>query len=276
MLARVRTWHCDWRRRSSRKRRDRTHRSVVDASRLLNVGYGNIQVMNGHKGDALDSGRAQGRAEGEATAPTGAPLSRTRRRVLRTRAAIEDAFVALVLDRGLDRVSVEDVAERADVAKATFYAHYDNKEAVLAAVFARLTAELVEQFAYREGPWTEVRRGAVAAMFAHAHDMADLYRVCLAETHVRARYTQMFCDYAERNIRDRLAAVGRQPRIPVPVLARAFAGAHVAILEAWLDGVITGTPQEVAAMELDTVVGGLAWAHGLSLDEVGLAAPHDS
>ena len=178
--------------------------------------------------------------------------------------------MALVLERGIEAVSVEDVAERADVAKATFYAHYHNKEAVIAAVFARLTADLADRLANRDGPWSRLRRGAITAAFEHALEMADLYRVCLADPHVRADYTLRLCEGAERDIRARLAALGQQPRVPVPVLATAFAGAHVAILEAWLTGTISGTAEEIAVMELEALVGGLAWAQGLSPEEIGL------
>src|SRR4051794_15618519 len=104
--------------------------------------------------------------------------SRTQRRVERTRTLIEDAFVALAAERGVDKVGVEDIAAHADIAKATFYAHYANKEALQAAVFARLAEELASRIAYRDGPWTQVRRSAVTASFEHVHDMRDLYRAC--------------------------------------------------------------------------------------------------
>lgn len=223
--------------------------------------------MDEHTAGAAGEDRGSAGTAGERSPGAG---SRTHRRVLRTRAGIEDAFVALVLERGIDAVSVEDVAERADVAKATFYAHYHNKEAVLAAVFARLTADLADRLAYRDGPWSRLRRGALTAAFEHAREMADLYRVCLTDPHVRADYTRRLREGAERDIRARLAALGQQPRVPVPVLATAFAGAHVSILEAWLSGTISGTAAQVAAMELDALVGGLAWAQGLSAEEVGL------
>ena len=75
--------------------------------------------------------------------PPSRPGSRVQRRVARTKAAIEDAFVQLVLERGYDRVTVEDITDRADLARATFYAHYPNKEAVQYSVFNRLTEDLV-------------------------------------------------------------------------------------------------------------------------------------
>ena len=55
--------------------------------------------------------------------PPSRPGSRTQRRVARTKAAIEDAFVQLVLEQGYERVAVEDITDRADLARATFYAH---------------------------------------------------------------------------------------------------------------------------------------------------------
>jgi AcrR family transcriptional regulator len=198
-------------------------------------------------------------------------LSRTQRRVFQTRAAIENAFVALVLAHGYDKVTVEDIVARADLAKATFYAHYENKEALMSAVFSRLIDEEAERIAYREGPWTEVRSGAIQAAYEHAGDMRDLYRVCLRDPRARSSYLDTFTRYAEQNFVDRLKAIGRQPKLPVRMMARAFAGAHVAILESWLDGEIPGTAQEVATMELDLLIAGMAWAHNISPLELGYA-----
>ena len=84
--------------------------------------------------------------------PPSRPGSRVQRRVARTKAAIEDAFVQLVLERGYDRVTVEDITDRADLARATFYAHYPNKEAVQYSVFNRLTEDLVQRIADQGGP----------------------------------------------------------------------------------------------------------------------------
>ena len=92
--------------------------------------------------------------------PPSRPGSRVQRRVARTKAAIEDAFVQLVLERGYERVAVEDITDRADLARATFYAHYPNKEAGLFSVFNRLTEDLMQRIAYQGGPWNVVRRDA--------------------------------------------------------------------------------------------------------------------
>jgi len=201
--------------------------------------------------------------------PPSRPGSRVERRVARTKAALEDAFVQLVLERGYERVAVEDISDRADLARATFYAHYPNKEAVLFSVFNRLIEDLGQRIAYRGGPWDEVRRDAMQAMYKHAAEMPDLYRACMSDARTRQAYLSILTRGAEQNFRARLKAFNRQPRVPVPVMARAFAGAHVAILEAWLAGELEGDVEQLASMALDLLVAGSAWANGFGLDELG-------
>jgi AcrR family transcriptional regulator len=191
------------------------------------------------------------------------------RRVARTKAAIEDALVQLILEHGYDRVAVEDITDRADLARATFYAHYPNKEAVLLSVFNRLAEDLMQRIAYQGGPWNEVRRDAIQSVYKHAAQMSDLYRACLSDARTRQAYLSILTQYAEQNFRDRLKALNRQPRVPVPVMARGFAGAHLAVLEAWLAGELQGDIEELARMTLDLLVAGTAWAHGFRLDELG-------
>jgi AcrR family transcriptional regulator len=192
--------------------------------------------------------------------------------VARTKAAIEDAFVQLVLERGYERVAVEDICDRADLARATFYAHYPNKEAVLLSVSGRLTEDLMRRIAYQGGPWNVVRRDAIRTAYRHAAENPDLYRACMSDARTRQAYLAILTRYAEQNFRDRLEALGRQPRIPVPVMARAFVGAHLAILEAWLAGELDGDIEQLASMTLDLLIAGHAWAHGLRPDELGYPA----
>jgi len=204
--------------------------------------------------------------------PPSRPGSRVQRRVARTKAAIEDAFVQLVLERGYDRVAVEDITDRADLARATFYAHYPNKEAVQFSVFKRLTEDLVQRIADQGGASNVVHRDAISAAYKQAAEMPDLYRACLSDARTRQAHLATLSRYAEQNFGDRLTALDKQPRVPVPVMARAFVGAHVAVLEAWLAGELDGDVEELAGMTLDLLIYGVAWAHGIRLDELGYSA----
>ena len=49
------------------------------------------------------------------------------RRTERSRSALMSAFIAILLSDGYDAVTVERVAERANVGRSTFYMHFKSK-----------------------------------------------------------------------------------------------------------------------------------------------------
>jgi AcrR family transcriptional regulator len=52
-------------------------------------------------------------------------------RVKRTRNLLERAFMELIQEKGFQAVTVQDITERAGVNRATFYAHFEDKYALL-------------------------------------------------------------------------------------------------------------------------------------------------
>lgn len=52
-------------------------------------------------------------------------------RVTRTRGLLENAFMEVVAEKGFQSVSVQDITDRAGVNRATFYAHFPDKYALL-------------------------------------------------------------------------------------------------------------------------------------------------
>ena len=52
-------------------------------------------------------------------------------RVKRTRQLLEQAFMDVLREKGFQTITVQDITERAGVNRATFYAHFDDKYALL-------------------------------------------------------------------------------------------------------------------------------------------------
>ncbi|MFK7803411.1 MAG: TetR/AcrR family transcriptional regulator [Anaerolineae bacterium] len=50
------------------------------------------------------------------------------RRVQRTRALLNSALMILVREKGYDNVTIEDITERANLGRTTFYLHYQSKD----------------------------------------------------------------------------------------------------------------------------------------------------
>jgi AcrR family transcriptional regulator len=95
------------------------------------------------------------------------------RRVRRTHRALREAFVELVVERGWDGFSVQDLCNRADVGRSTFYLHYADKEEVLNGAFADLGKELRAQLA----PAGSSRPlGFSRGLLDHAHAHLRIYR----------------------------------------------------------------------------------------------------
>ena len=67
------------------------------------------------------------------------------RRVQRTKRLLREALLALIREKRFEALSVQDVIDRADVGRATLYAHFDNKEDLLVSGFYGLRASLKER-----------------------------------------------------------------------------------------------------------------------------------
>ncbi|MDG9722656.1 MULTISPECIES: TetR/AcrR family transcriptional regulator [unclassified Streptomyces] len=189
------------------------------------------------------------------------------RRTRRSRRSLGAALVELVLERGFTALTVEDITERADVARATFYAHFRDKEAL----FARVTADLLAGLAERLEP--TVADSAVGftgkpvlEMLRHAREERDLYRIVL-RGEGDGKPLRMFMDAVARataeEFRARAERNAVQPRIDPELLARVWVGEQIAVLRWWVEQETPSLPaEEVVRMLLDLALRGRYWASG--------------
>lgn len=66
------------------------------------------------------------------------------RRVQKTRKLLQDALIELVAERGYESVTIQELLDRANVGRSTFYAHFQDKDQLLRSILDRLD-ELFEQ-----------------------------------------------------------------------------------------------------------------------------------
>src|SRR5246500_1830274 len=87
-----------------------------------------------------------------------APVSRRERKKGRTRADIYNAAMNLFVRRGFDSVTIEDICDAADVARATFFLHFPAKEALLIEYGERANDEHSTAITEYRGSATETLR----------------------------------------------------------------------------------------------------------------------
>jgi len=156
------------------------------------------------------------------------------RRVRRTRRLLSDALVALVLERGYDRVTVADVLARADVGRSTFYGHFRDKDDLLMACFDDLRADLDAGVAGPGG-------GPVRALFEHAHRHREVY-LAMCSRRGGDMVQRRLHQFLSEAFRERPAPAG----VPGEVAAHALAGTAVALLRWWLDAGMPHSPRMMA------------------------------
>jgi AcrR family transcriptional regulator len=205
------------------------------------------------------------------------------RRVRRSRQAIREAFVSLVLEHGFDAVSVEDIVLGAEVARATFYAHFRDKNDLLTAIVGDLAEDLSEQFAPLVTTGPVFQGTVVRVLFRHADLHRPLYRVMLSgasEGRARAAYSRVIATAIERVFTEVVRVHGGVPRVAPAVVAQAWSGSHLALLEWWLEETPERTGDEVALDAMRLLINGPVWAlgvegKGIALDESRFTARPD-
>jgi hypothetical protein len=53
------------------------------------------------------------------------------RRIQKTKKALTEALINLILEKGYEKVTIQDIIDKANVGRSTFYIHYEGKEQLL-------------------------------------------------------------------------------------------------------------------------------------------------
>ncbi len=206
-----------------------------------------------------------------------ASTSQPDRRQRKSRAALQQALIRLIAEKPYDAITIDDVTDAADVARATFYAHYKDRAALLAEanqdLIRDLSARVAEMTPLNPPVWTGA---AVAEVFRHAAEHRHLYLLVLRGEGgplPREQLIEAF-EGTATSIFTRMAEANRhQPRVPVPFVSKAYIGALLATLEAWLVGALPGDSEEVAVASVRQQLMGLEWSLGFPAGELEFHPP---
>ena len=173
------------------------------------------------------------------------------RRSARTRQLLHSALLALMLEKRYDKITVQDIIDRADVGRSTFYAHYRDKEDLLVTNFERMLELFSDHWVAHAkdlGPEsTGEATMSVAALFDHAQEFHDLYKALvwgkgIELIHQQAQ--QFFSQRVEALLRANILP-GTTSTVPLPLLANHIAATLGALLRWWLEAEMPHTPAEM-------------------------------
>ena len=106
-------------------------------------------------------------------------------RVVKTKQAVESAFVSLIEEKGFENVKIIDIAQRANVNRNTIYLHYDSKEGIIEKILDESFTKSISNFDIPSYLAPRFNRKKVYEMFAAIFDLInehlELYRIILTD-----------------------------------------------------------------------------------------------
>jgi len=167
------------------------------------------------------------------------------RRTQKTKKFLAEALRELILEKGYDALTIQDIIDRANVGRSTFYAHYESKEQLLVGNI-RFQQELVNPPA---GSDTYPMGINLSWLFHHTHEQLSLVRA-LGGTRGGVLVVEHFTELCKAKILEHHQS--KMPRAKTAqklfaYKADAAAGAIVRMLFKWLEAGALIPPDEMVA-----------------------------
>lgn len=177
------------------------------------------------------------------------------RRIQRTRKLMQNALVTLIAEKGYEKVTIQDIIDRANVGRSTFYAHYHDKEDLLLRGVAEIAYgdEVDEQVAK-----DMKRRNAAGAsgmlttlpMLTHVQQNRQIHEAMFRQSNENA-ILEKGTAYLYANIRAQLTEMlgeDHEASVPLPFLARYLTGGLIEMTKWWLESGMQLSPKELDEM----------------------------
>lgn len=199
---------------------------------------------------------------------------KTDRRIQRTRQLLRDALMALIIEKGYDSITVQDITDRANVARATFYLHFTDKDDLLFSGMRDIYEHLL-QF-YKTETFEEFISKSVHADFEHIAQYKDFYRIMMSEKGSMAflvRVRKFLADAIRETLLEPLVAyLDLKPSLPLNFIAEHAAGAQLGGIAWWLECEPEQTPETLSTWCETLFLGGLLNMLGISQDMLAMQA----
>lgn len=168
------------------------------------------------------------------------------RRIQRTRQLLRKALFALIVERGYEAITVQDITERANLGRTTLYLHYRDKEELLQASLKTLIDELRQEVEPSGETMCPYRRRSIR-VFEHVAHQQHLYRALLREAGSAGIGDLMrayFADLYHRRIVEPLS-LGNTVSAKGEMIAASAAGALFGLLSWWLAHDLSPSAEEM-------------------------------
>lgn len=185
------------------------------------------------------------------------------RRIERTRQLLSKALMELIIERGYEGITIQDITDRANVSRTTFYLHFKDKDELLFASMQQIYDGLMPHHEkllplHPPGNRLEDVDCGDASDFRHVAEFADFYRVMLSKQG-SVTFILRVLSYLTEAITPTLEArfAGVEPQVPLGLVAAFLAGAEVGVMKWWVESGMRQTPEDMARIQFFLATFGL-------------------
>jgi AcrR family transcriptional regulator len=172
-------------------------------------------------------------------------MPKVMQRQTHTQEWLQQALLELMQEKDYSAITIQEITERADIARITFYRHYTTKEELLLDSLEHIYSMFLEQFAAMDTQklvMGELEEPPMLPLFQHIADNRKLYRAILegqVAAIVHKRLREFATDIITRNLR---RIITSDIPLPLDVLATHIAVAQLGMVQWWLEN---DTPYDV-------------------------------
>lgn len=172
-------------------------------------------------------------------------------RVIRTKKMFEHALLDLMVEKEYQKITVQEIATKSGLNRATFYLHYYDKDDLLEQFLdnslndLRYSVKLIDaEFRYA----SDYPHPIFVRLFEKMQENSKFYKVILADERI-SYFTEAVTDIIEETVRDAIRYMTNDQieyKVPVEIFIPYVTSAYLGVMIWWLKSDMPYTPRYMA------------------------------
>ncbi len=176
-------------------------------------------------------------------------MESTDRRIKRTQQLLAKALIALTLEKGYEAVTIRDITEHANIGYATFFRHYQSKDALLQDVSYVVLADLNSLLP--RSPSDDVESVGVP-LFRYVQEHANIIHVLL-QSRGSSLLLQRIIEIASQDVLNENKPL-ENSIVPAEVAANHLIASSISLIQWWLEHNMAYTPEHMGVIYHELII----------------------
>ncbi|PJZ00670.1 MULTISPECIES: TetR/AcrR family transcriptional regulator [Bacillus] len=171
-------------------------------------------------------------------------------RIRRTNQYLRDALIALLKEKDANSITIQEITEKADLTRGTFYLHYQDKQDFLFQSMTEVLDDLIRQVK----PETPVEPVSIdedhpplsfVKLFEYIHEHAEYFQVMLSDRGL-PQFRSLMAEFVQKRIYEELLSSIKESdkavQVPKEILISYITSAHIGVICSWLESGMKYSP----------------------------------